>query len=278
MSRSRRQYNTRHILHYMLAAAILIAICSAWWHSCHATASSISADTPTDQLMKVKMPPSTCEHIIQYPGFKVSFNTNHHQPNYSAWELTAAHLDGDIKRLSKFESDPDVPGCATTQDYRNSGYDRGHMAPAGDMKWSQEAMHSCFFLTNICPQAHSLNAKAWKNLEEKCRQWARRDSTLIIICGPILTDRLTKTIGKTQITVPDRYFKVILAPYADPPRAIGFIMPNGHVPGGIQQAAVSVDQVEATTGMDFFSSLPDDIEEAIEAQCNFPLWERKSHR
>ena len=100
-----------------------------------------------------------------------------------------------------------------------------------------------------------------------------RDSALIIVCGPILTDKLTRTIGD-GVTVPDRFFKVILAPYANPPRAIGFIMPNGRVSGGMQQAAVSVDVVEAATGYDFFSALPDDIVNQVEAECNFPLWSR----
>jgi endonuclease G len=135
-------------------------------------------------------------------------------------------------------------------------------------------MQACFYLTNMSPQAAALNSGAWKKLEDKCRDWAVRDSAIIIVCGPVLTDRITKTIGDTKVSVPTRYFKVILAPYANPPRAIGFIMNNGKVEGGMQQAAVSVDEVERITGFDFFSELPDDIENEVEAQCNFTLWSR----
>lgn len=80
-----------------------------------------------------------------------------------------------------------------------------------------------------------------------------RDSAIVIVCGPILTDEITRAIGPGNVSVPERFFKVVLAPYANPPRAIGFIMNNGHVPGGMQAAAVSVDEVESATGYDFFA-------------------------
>ncbi len=122
------------------------------------------------------------------------------------------------------------------------------------------------------PQVGALNHGAWKSLEEKCRNWADIDSAIIIVTGPILTDRITDYIGESQVAVPQRFFKVVLSPFSDPPRAIGFIMPNGKVPGGMQAAAVSVDEVEAATGYDFFSALPDDIENEIESQCKFHYW------
>ena len=109
-------------------------------------------------------------------------------------------------------------------------------------------------------------------LEEKCRNWARIDSAIVIVAGPVLSDELTETIGSTGIVVPERFFKVILSPYANPPRANGFIMNNGYVEGGMQKAAVSVDSVEKVTGHDFFSQLPDSIEEQVEAECRFHYW------
>ena len=116
-------------------------------------------------------------------------------------------------------------------------------------------MKDCFLLTNMSPQKGELNSGAWKSLVEMCREWGVRDSAIIIICGPVLTDRLTRSIG-SGIPVPERYFKVILAPYADPVRGIGFIMPNARVKGGMQAAAVSIDEVEAVTGFDFFAAQP----------------------
>ena len=103
-------------------------------------------------------------------------------------------------------------------------------------------------------------------------------ANLIIVCGPVLSDRLTRTIGENKVTVPERFFKVILAPYADPPRAIAFIMPNSQVAGGMQAAVTTVDNVEAITGLDFFSALPDDLEAEVESKSSFPLWEKKQKK
>ncbi len=212
------------------------------------------------------------EQIVNYEGMTISFNPEAHIPNWVAWELTGTETLGDEQRSDKFQRDSNVKGCPSTEDYRNSGYDRGHMAPAGDMKWSRKAMDDSFYLTNICPQHKSLNTGAWKKLEEKCRLWAKRDSALIIVCGPVLTEHAQEYIGETEVHVPKNFFKVILAPYANPPRTIGFIMNNGRVEGGMQRAAVSVNEVERITGHDFFSELPDSIEESIESECKFNYW------
>jgi len=230
-----------------------------------------------DSLLNVRIPVEQPESLIHYPGFIVSFNKENHVPNYVAWELTAAECESNVtsRKSATFLPDLQIDGCAELSDYRRSGYSRGHMAPAGDMRWSRETMDACFLLTNICPQSTALNGGPWASLEEKCRIWARRDSALVIVCGPVLTDEITQRIGESGVAVPERFFKVILAPYANPPRAIGFIMPNARFEGGMQTAAVTVDEVEMITGMDFFRSLPDEIENKIESECNFPSWSRR---
>ena len=149
---------------------------------------------------------------------------------------------------------------------------RGHMAPAGDMKWSETAMQQSFYMTNICPQNNDLNSGAWMRLEEKCRTWALADSAIMIVAGPVLSDELTETIGDTGVAVPRRFFKVILSPYANPPRGIAFIMDNGKVSGGMQAASETIDEVERITGHDFFSVLPDDVEAQVESECRFHYW------
>lgn len=231
----------------------------------------------TDALQQVAMPADVASEIVHYPGFKMSFNKDYHQPNWVAWELTGEEARGSeaTREHGTFMPDLNVEGCPTLADYKGSGFDRGHMCPAGDMKWSREAMEACFFLTNMCPQDHSLNSGSWSKLEDKCRDWAIRDSAVIVICGPVLTDKLPRKIGDTGVPVPERFFKVVLAPYADPIRGIGFIMANGKVPGGMQAAAVSIDEVEQVTGFDFFAALPDNIEDKVEAECNFPRWSQK---
>lgn len=234
-----------------------------------------SVRIPAQELMKVVTNPALDSKLLNYKAMDVSFNPRMHEPNWVAWELTADETNGDIKRSSQFYSDDSVEGCAETYDYLYSGYDRGHMAPAGDMKWDATAMRETFCMVNICPQAKVLNTGAWKRLEEKCRSVARADSAIIIICGPVLTDTLRDFIGDNRVAVPKRFFKVILSPYTTPVRGIGFIMPNDRVKGGMQATAVSIDEVERITGHDFFSALPDSIELAVEKECDFNSWSNR---
>ena len=181
---------------------------------------------------------------------------------------------GEAKRHNRFWQDRDVDGCPTTNDYRNSGYDRGHMCPAAEQKWSAEAMDDCFVMANMCPQDHSLNSGAWNTLENKERNWAVRDSAIVIVAGPIYNADDIKTIGN-GVLVPSAFFKVLLAPYVEKPRAIAFVFPNMSSPGSMQNYVMTVDDVEKLTGYDFFSSLPDDIENEVESKASFREWNQR---
>lgn len=232
-----------------------------------------------EQLLQVENPKGLKEELLTYTAMNISFNRNTHQPNWVAWELLASEVEGESGREPSFHVDENVYGCATPEDYRHTGFDRGHMAPAGDMKWHKQAMRESFYMTNICPQSPDLNRGAWKKLEEKCRQRAAVDSSLIVICGPIFDKSgPSARIGASSVAVPSRFFKVILAPFSENPWAIGFIMPNEYVAGGMQKAAVTVDEVEAITGYDFFSALPDSIETEVESHCNFQAFSRIPRR
>lgn len=228
----------------------------------------------SDSLLTVKHPAGIEPEILRYTGFNVAFSAIHHQPFYVAWELTPEEATSTnvTRREARFVSDPEVNGCATLDDYRNSGFDRGHMAPAADMKWSADAMAQCHYLTNICPQDKSVNAGPWATVEKNARQWAVKYGNLYIIAGPVLTDQLTRSIGKSKVPVPERFFKVIIAPEADPPMGIAFLMPNHRFTGGAQATVTSIDDIEDITGFDFFSYLPDEIETAVEQQHSMARW------
>ncbi|WP_321517646.1 DNA/RNA non-specific endonuclease [uncultured Bacteroides sp.] len=227
----------------------------------------ISGDLERPQLIT-----SRPEQIINHAGYTVSYNPEWRVPNWVSYELTEYEITGKLKRSDKFVVDPEVNGiCATNEDYAHSGYDRGHMAPAADMKWNTRVMKECFYFSNMCPQKHSLNAGRWKTLEEKVRDWAQEDSAIIIVCGPIV-DKGYKTIGSDRVAVPQRFFKVILAPYLKSPKAIGFIMKNDEEALPLSSYAVSVDNVEKLTGMDFFSALPDEFENRIESSNSTTDW------
>ena len=203
-------------------------------------------NNPMEQPAKMNGVP---EVILKRTGYIVSYNTKTNIPNWVAWHLTAEHTSGSVERHHEvFHEDTDAPTPRVTdEDYFNSGFDRGHMCPAGDNKWDRKAMNETFLFTNICPQVHALNGDVY------------------IVCGPILDDPQPRTIGRRKVVVPKRFFKVILC-LQDGPKAIGFIYENSsHNSRSLFKNATNVDEIEQLTGIDFFPKLRDDIETRIEA-------------
>lgn len=212
------------------------------------------------------------QQIIRHTGYTVSYNKDTKLPNWVSYELTRAETKGKEKRSNRFIADPLVKGAiATNADYTRSGYDKGHMAPAADMKWSPVAMNESFYFSNMCPQHPQLNRRGWKKLEDKIRDWAVADSAIIIICGPVIKKQ-PKTIGKNKVVVPQQFFKVILSPFVKPMRAIGFLFNNEQSVDPLSAYVVTVDSIERLTNMDFFSLLPDEVENKIEAEANYFQW------
>lgn len=278
---SRRPARRRapYLMPLLIALAILAAGC-IWathtWHKNQGTPNTPAISTKSEELQKVAIPANLPSQTKRYEGFTVDFNASNRTANYVSWELLGTETDGASSRSGeKFWQDPDIKNCPRTSDYTRSGYDRGHLYPAADAKWSPQSMTQCFTMANITPQVHALNGGAWKTLEDKERQWAQRDSALIIIAGPIYTPDDKLRIGQADVRVPSAYFKVLLAPYLDNPRAIAFIYPNTHCPGNMENYACTVDYVETLTGFDFFSSLPDDTENAIESAYSFKDWNKR---
>lgn len=235
-------------------------------------------DTKTvhfSNLDHVRIDSLTPSQEKEYQGFRVSFNKDNHTPNWVAWELLGTETDGPAQRINKFRTDWEVEGCPSTADYKHSGYDRGHLCPAADQKWSVEAMEDCFYLTNIAPQDHSLNSGAWNTLEGKERTWARRDSAIVIVAGPIYESHDTQRIGDMGVRVPGAFFKAIAAPYANPPRGIAFVYPNMSSPGNMENYVMSISDLEQITGYDFFYALPDEIERQVESTTSFREWNRR---
>ena len=225
-------------------------------------------------LTDVKLPAGMKNVVCQYSGFTSYFNPETHIPNCVAYEIIESETTGDEPRKKSFEADHTIDGCAESSDYRNSGYDRGHMAPAADMKWSKVAMEESFLMTNICPQVKSLNSGIWHRLEQRVREWAARDSSIIVVCGPIFTPgKPVEQIGEIGVAVPHRFFKALYAPGRN--IGIAFIFDNDKVKGELRKYAVTIDSVERETGLDLFYNLPDDIENEVENQCNYKLWEKR---
>lgn len=226
-----------------------------------------------DKLVMQTSPKGTPEQILERTGYVASYNKTNLLPNWVAWHLTAERTEGSAKRSGvDFAEDTEVPEPrATDWDYYNSGYDRGHMCPAADNKWSKKAMEESFLFTNMCPQNGNLNRGDWNEMEMACRKWAKKYGDLYIVCGPILYKGKHKTIGKNKVVVPEAFFKVVLRT-GDNPQAIGFIYKNTSGNRPKDSYVNTVDEVERITGIDFFSSLPDDVEKKVEAECDLGLW------
>lgn len=212
----------------------------------------------------------------QYEAMTVNFNPSYRVPNCVSYLLTSQMIDitngpnAEIRRNYKFYCDPSVSGCPEWWEYKGSGYDRGHMAPANDMRWSRQSMSDCFLMTNICPQDHDLNGGSWNKLELKVHDWAKRYGKIVVATGPIFNGNSRRIGPNGDIVVPSGFFKVVLDPSRN--RAIGFIYENHEGGGGMARHACSVDEVERITGHDFFSALPDNVERTVESTFNFDQW------
>lgn len=227
-------------------------------------------------LDNIEIPTITDERsdrVITHKGFTLSYNYDWKIPNWVAYELTDIEVKGEVPRYDKFKPDPMVPQnvSAHTNDYKHSGYDRGHMAPAADMKWDEHVMRESFYLSNICPQNPNLNGGVWKDLEEQVRELASQKGKIFVICGPIVNDT-SKTIGENKVVVPQAFFKVLLQEENNELHTIGFVYENISGRKPMSTYAMTVDEVEEMTNIDFFPSLPNKIEKKVEADVDFSKW------
>lgn len=215
--------------------------------------------------------------IIEHEGFVTCVDYKYNTPQWVAWELTRDEIGGDVKRKDyEFIPDEELPSAnrVETRDYTRSGYDRGHMCPAADMSWSVQAMHDCFYMSNICPQVPVLNQEYWARLENSCRRWAKREGSIYIVCGPVYTSSRPKKIGDThKVAVPHAFFKVVLSLNEDSPKGIGFYYENKEKKQTMESASRTIDEIESLTNLDFFSQLPDDVENVLEAQNDLRKWD-----
>ena len=224
------------------------------------------------------LPASTTNQLIQHTHFTLSYSEKDEQAEWVAYHLTRDELKNAAERNDNFREDPKVlSGSASPDDYRRSGYDRGHLAPAGDMGFSEEAMSESFYMSNISPQDRAFNRGIWRALEGQIRDWAAENGDLYVVTGGVLTEKI-KVIGtKNKVTVPKYFYKVLLAldgPGLDRPdiKAIAFLLPNEGSDAPLSQFVIGIDSLESLSGIDFFPALPDDLEEKLESSVSLSGW------
>jgi endonuclease G len=213
--------------------------------------------------------------LVKHTGYSLLYNENFEQAEWVAYELNEREVAGAFERTNKFLEDPLVPtGSAENIDYKSSGYDRGHLAPAADMGYSEKTMEESFFYSNMSPQAPSFNRGVWKRLEEQVRDWAQQYHQIFVTTGPILRPNLP-TIGPNKVAVPEYYYKVILDTSNHHQQMISFILANQGSSKSLKSFVISTDSLEKLTKINFFPNLKDEIEKKLEAKSNVQQWKWK---
>jgi endonuclease G len=240
---------------------------------------------PSNAVVDVNQPTN---YLLDKPQYAVSYHRDRGIPNWVSWHLDSTWL-GSAPRQNDFRADTTLPaGWYQVQntDYTGSGFDRGHHCPSADRTNSVATNSATFLMTNMMPQAPDNNQGPWEALESYSRTLVSGGNELYIIAGGTGTGGsgsnggTTNTVAGGHVTVPNVTWKVIMVlPAAsgddvsrvnNSTRVIAIIMPNtqGIRNNTWQQYRVSVDQVEALTGFDFFSNVPVAIQSVIEAQVD----------
>ena len=294
-SRKKRKSTVKLPLSVVITLIIIVAIIAGVWAALHPYEAKYYVQTWTEQFLgwpiRSQQPaqpipsnatsdnlafgiPGKADCIIDREGYALGYSEEHEQAIWVIYRMTYEEATTKVtSRNDNFREDPEIPrGSATLADYRGSGYDRGHMAPSADMTFSVKTMDESFYLSNMSPQLPECNRGPWKDLEAKVRDFAIKEKDVYIVTGPILTDTNLKTIGPNKVTVPKRFYKVVWD-RTPPEKMIGFILPNSGSTKRLQEFAVTVDEIELETGLDFFSELPKEQQEALESTLTVSAWQ-----
>ena len=216
------------------------------------------------------LPTSTTSDVYNRNSYSFSYSEEHEQSEWVAYYLDNDDIANTNFERPFFEQDPIVKTeSADWRNYKKSGYDKGHLCPAGDRKKSFDDYTETFFTSNISPQEHEFNSGVWNRLEEKVRYWATKNDGLYVVTGGVLSDNL-ETIGKESVSVPKYFYKVLLS--KDGSKMIGFLVPHENSKQPLYEFVVSVDEIEKMTGIDFYPNLEDAIENQLESKSDYKDW------
>lgn len=218
------------------------------------------------------LPSSTTNQIIKHTYYTLSYNEKFEQAEWVAYELKKSYVRNNHFQRPFFIEDPKVlTGSADWRNYKNSGYDKGHLCPAGDMEFDLNAYNDTFFTSNISPQIHDFNDGVWNRLEQKVRYWSVKYDGIYVVTGGVLQNSL-ETIGKENVSVPKYFYKVLLSNSGNKIKMIAFLVLNEPSDKALYNFVVSVDSIEKLTGIDFFPKLDDKIEVKLESSQDYKSW------
>lgn len=248
--------------------SIAFGICLCVGHNFYSIDGVLKAFSSEPLKSEMDYLPEKMGEIVRHKYFTLSYNVKHKQANWVYYSPCIAHEQG-VERTNNFREDKSISvGSAKPADYTKSGYDRGHLCPAGDMTQSVEAMSETFYMSNMSPQEPGFNRGIWKSLEEQVRMWGKREQ-IYVVTGPVFKDEKGK-IGTSRVTVPGYFYKIVYAPQRS--QMIAFVLPNEKSKKHFTEHVVSVDSVENFTGIDFFFQLSDMLENRLEAKSDYSKW------
>lgn len=218
------------------------------------------------------LPSSTTNYVVHHNNYSLSYNEEHEQAEWVAYELKKSHLSRNKFKRPLFYQDKSIKTkSAHWRNFKNSGYDKGHLCPAGDRRFSKQAHDETFLTSNISPQEHQFNAGVWNRLEQKVRYWAKKYNGVYVVTGGVLSDNL-KGIGSEEVSVPKYFYKVLLDNDNGEVKMIAFLIPHRDTSRPLYEYVVSVDKIESLTGIDFFPQLTDNQQEKLEALEGYKGW------
>lgn len=257
--------------------SILIALCVVgfWFFDNFYTPSSYSANNESlsdGSFPEKLMPSSTTGALVHHSYFSLSYQEEYEQAEWVAYTLTKQQITGQNRKRPYFIEDPFVATkSADWRNYKGSGYDRGHLVPAGDRKFSEQAFNETFYTSNISPQDRDFNAGLWNRLEQQTRRWAKRYGIVHVVTGGVLVPRLPR-IGSEDVAVPSYFYKIIAKQVGDEIQTLAFLMEAKEEKKDLTSYVVSVDEIEMLTGVDFFYKLPEKEQARIEADVVLDYW------
>lgn len=219
------------------------------------------------------LPSSTTGTIVKHNYFTLSYSEPHEQAEWVAYELKREHLTQDNRRRPYFIEDPKVKTkSADWRNYKGSGYDRGHLCPAGDRRFLEQAYNETFYTSNISPQDREFNAGVWNRLEQQIRWWCKKHGDLIIITGGVLENGLEE-IGEEDVDVPEAFYKIVLQKDEENDKVLSFLIPNEPSFEALDTFLIPIDELEKMTGIDFFAKKTNTWQIKMEQKVDATGWE-----
>ena len=257
-----------------ITTTLLVVVVILFWAIEHYLLPLRKGDSPgmAISLPEFVLPDSGKQDVVNHHYYSLEYSELHEQAKWVAYLLTRTHLTDDDRRRPYFEEDPQVRTfSADWRNYKNSGYDRGHLCPAGDRRFSEFAYEETFYTSNISPMRSDFNAGVWNRLEIQVRAWARRYDSLYVITGGVLRKGL-RGIGYESVSVPEAFYKIVFRGDPTNPAAIAFLIPHRETSRPLETFRVSIDHLEEETGIDFFNALEDSLEAKLEGDVTGSSW------